>query len=148
MMKKLLVLLLLMGVGGAASAGLIVTVDSASSTISIGCDTPVPGYEYFVETLSDTIQLDGAGVSFGFHWDFDNIVTTDSPTLWRGGASQFLGAPQGPGIMVSGLRYTGAGWIRVTDGVNTGFEPVEVFVPEPVSIMLLGLGGLFLRRRK
>ncbi len=145
-MKKLLVLMLVLACGGLASAGLVVNYDAESIWVDVDC--PVKGYELIITVTEGDLQLDGAAVAYGFNWDFDNTVAFDTPAMFRASGSQFFGADQGPGTLLSNLRYTGAGWITVSDAYNAGFEPVVTFVPEPVSLMLLGLGGLFLRRRK
>lgn len=144
-MKKLLVLMLVLATGGLASAGLMVDYDA--STISVGIDQAVKGYEFIIDVLDGDLVLDSSAVAYGFTWEFDNIALVDTGAQWRGGGSQLFGAAQGPGTFLT-LGYTGAGTISVSDAYNPGFEAVTMYVPEPVSLMLLGLGGLFLRRRK
>jgi hypothetical protein len=148
MMKKLLVLMLVVAMGGLTSAGLICEVDGPD-TFSISIDEAVSGYEFTVKVLGlegDDLALASAA-GFGFTWEFDNMVDVDTGTEWRGFGSQLFGAPQGPGKIVT-LNYTGQGWVEISDAYNPSFGTVTVYVPEPMSLMLLGLGGLFLRRRK
>ena len=143
-MKKFVVLVLVLGMASLASAGLIVT---DTGTIAIDVDVDVLGYEITVEVTDGDVALDGSGVGFGMNWDFDNLPSSDTPNLYRVSASQFMGAAQ-QGNILSGLAYTGVGTILVTDLYNANFEPVSANVPEPMTMVLLGLGGLFLRRRK
>jgi hypothetical protein len=148
MMKKLLVLMLVLATGGFATAGFIVQVESPTE-FSISLDEAVKGYEFNVEVLGlpgDTLAL-GPAVSYGFTWEFDNITMISTETQWRGGGSQLFGVAQGPGKFLT-LSYTGQGYVKIADAYNPQFEALTAYIPEPVSIMLLGLGGLFLRRRK
>ena len=144
-MKKLLVLMLVLGLASLANAGLVVSFDA--SEISVGIEETVTGYEITVEVISGDLALDGSAVTYDYTWDFDNLVSTDTPDLFRVSASQFLSAAQGPGTLFSGLAYTGAGTAVFTDLYNQS-APVSVLIPEPMTMVLLGLGGLFLRRRK
>ncbi len=151
MMKKLMILSLVLGTAAIVNAGLVVEVtpaDPMSGTISVGVDVDVKGYELVIEVIEGDLVLDGSGVSFGFKWDFDNNVAYNTPALFRVSGSQFFGNKQGPGTLLSGLVYEGIGTIQITDLYNAGFEPMTVVIPEPMTMGLLGLGALFLRRRK
>ena len=54
------------------------------------------------------------------------------------------------GLLVSGIKLTGTGTVKlslVSDDFATTYDSREVPIPEPLTIVLLGLGGLLLRRR-
>lgn len=101
-------------------------------------------------------DMDDDPVNRGYLADFVDITDVAQPVIW---ASTAL--PQLPvahvGNLITGLGLTVAdgyeGLITLsvldeTAGEVVGTVEFEAVIPEPITIALLGLGGLFLRRRK
>lgn len=165
-MKKLLVLMLVLAAGGMASAGLLLQYDAATSEISVVMEEGGPNLiSYYLEVTIDAGTLDASGVVLnptGKTWMTAPKVVQSTDTLFSTTAADikmFGGQGLGAGnAVLTGLLVNppaeGA-WVILTakdamwfDDASTLGELHRIFVPEPVSIMLLGLGGLFLRRRK
>lgn len=177
-MKKFLVLLLVLGLATAAQAGLVfstnqnpdtteITVapsDSVFLAISTVTDT-ITGYEIDYKILSGKGELVTAGMTFPAVFDFaSTMVGSGTPEQIKLTGSQFFGAPlAAPQSIMTGLvlHCTGPGdvilqiLISGTTVVGTTTLPLGVIktvlihqIPEPMTMMLLGLGSLFLVRRK
>ena len=161
-MKKLLILVLVLGIASAANAtvsfvdsGLTVLTGSSVS-IDIQSDDTAAYLRYVGQTpgLADMTAMSSdakAGpdravvespMSYNGYW---SIEAKDSdPDTWE---------------IVSGTHFTGTLDVGDTSGTytlnlyHTNFStiidslPITI-IPEPMTIALLGLGGLFLRRRK
>ena len=172
-MKKLLVLVLVLAMSSMASALLITMVDDAASdTIYIVSDTGWTSGD-----SADTGSWQGyIFVREGQLGSLDTPVTYTPTSHADGGnagelgqlnASTFAGYGAGyqvdTGSAASAVRagtqhsvhYTlAAGETTVLDfylspdHITAGEPYASITVPEPMTIVLLGLGGLFLRRRK
>ena len=128
------------------------------------------GGEVYVNFVGDPISIVDTTPQFsmttyeGWDWTFNAGVAWVGSTAWKGAAAKpgvgtpGIGSVLGmAGPYVSTWEFTfaatetfdlsfGGNW----DGVFFQAAPVETVnvIPEPMSMLLLGIGGLFLRRRK
>lgn len=159
-MKKLLVLTLVLGLASAASA-VVIEVDKAIinpgdvATFSVVADD-TGAYGAWIEVIAtgtssfgDLVVLPAAGQdagtpdgSYAGYWGFSaaSLNPAAPPEIGPQFTIAFTGGADGD-----------SGTVTLMDGsgVNYVGEPVVVnVIPEPMTLGLLGLGGLFLRRRK
>lgn len=163
-MKKLLVLMLVAGISSLASAGLVLnpsgTVDDGGMPVGIAVESTgaITGFEFKIEVVGGTIagDLDWAGQT----WMFAPYAKGRSDTHVEVTGGDFF-AKAGPLTVLQGLTVTRTDPMAVVTLIATGNNNVDggvvgkdtvmstlTIVPEPMSLMMLGLGGLFLRRRK
>ena len=176
-MKKLLVLLMVLGMTQLAGAGLIYTVN--------GEPQPDEVYLQPSETIELDLELDGTDLLWGYQvmYTLSNnqgeLISTDMVFDWGGqlggqivqegpgyieicAGNLFPPPLAGPADLMHGLIFH---CLEATDVILTitGFETIDVggvgvaqdvehtliiHQPEPATIALLGLGGLLLRRRR
>ncbi len=160
-MKKLLVLMLVLGLVSAANAVLSISVNGSD-----------PGAEITIGS-SDSIVVDISsdnGTSYGtWMYIYDGDRALSNPATTQGDISGYVGAhyanydyyyvtiASSTGNLVAGTGFVfdylaiGTNDVLIELYDQSGATLVDSLVihqPEPMTIALLGLGGLFLRRRK
>ena len=172
MMRRLLVLMLVLGIASAASAATVAVYTNTTQGVDALTNDAAIG-----DTIVITVGLDAAsaGGSAGFSIDVDHSTggvaavlgvwtmppvasvapfppTGESFILGNG----IIGLPANPGDYFSATFQVPASALGLDidvayNGSIAGGTPAGAklpVIPEPITIALLGLGGLFLRRRK
>jgi len=192
-MKKLLILMLVLGLAPAASAVLVAVAPVVSGPISWDIQGPA-GFEVLIGTnATNTLNPAGYGVGYGNSPGGPQIVWGVAPP---GPPAVYPNSLIGPGGIGGALPPNAGNIAFVQDSVITGFpwwgfdlgdgdvggvgtvagdwymldiigavsgDHIDIYdyavswavpvgtlqlVPEPMTVLLLGLGGLLLRRRK
>jgi len=180
-MKKLLALVLVLGLTSLASADLVLTVNGVPVTQGQITIAPSQTIELDLELTAGetcamydvTYQLSNAqaelltgGVTFPTVFDLPGGFTVPpTPQMVEISAGQWSSGPvAGPAVLMQGLilhcleatpvdltlyvsEYTEVDGQEVLVGTVLGTLHIIQEVPEPVTIALLGLGSLFLRKR-
>lgn len=175
-MKKMLILMLILGLVSTASATITMELRESDGTTAVAdLDDVQLGSDYVLVIMSDSAVATTGGV-YGPGYaasDWDNLGPVDSTatTLDTGNLSNiywYAGYQgyeyvyddlMGPGISTGDIfeidlsgDALGSFQLDLFDyayGSTTAVSSISgTVVPEPVTIALLGLGGLLLRRRK
>ncbi len=172
-MKKLVALVLVLSMASLANAALTIGVNPAMDTVTIsgdGATTNVAAY-LLVEgpgaIAGGTLVYQG---SLSVYQDLEahaaDLGMPPAEVLaFFGGALgksisdlSFVTIADGSipplstaGVLVSGIGLTGTAPLvlsLMSDDLSMSYGSVNVPIPEPITITLLGLGGLLLRRRR
>lgn len=154
-MKKLIALVMVIGFASLATAGIVL---DAPLTVA-------PGEVVTVSVVSDLGGVEGAYDAYVYSYD----VALSQPVDLTGGDLSYssasgswwaIGAASSTGELVAGAHFTTTFTAGAAGDVYSIFlsDPADwtaiastatiTVVPEPMTLGLLGLGGLFLRRRK
>ena len=161
-MKRLMVLTLVLGMASAANAGLTL-IDNGNGTFGIASDTgfsvPTDNTSYMV--ISDgAIFPSGGSVTAAAPADsyiYDDAAGAGAPVddgyngVWGDISDIHSTKVYAAGIYIDGIKYDP--WSTISlytldlDWNPTFVESITLTIPEPMTLSILGLGGLFLRRR-
>lgn len=170
-MKKFLTLILVLCVASSANA-LLVNLDptgagpaaAGNSTIDVLSDSDDVSYSYFL-SVPDVTYGDITGISITSAAGGDAAVTAFGDAL-GGGTNTFninaldLVPADGPEDVATGIQFTAdisftgnaIGQDLTIQLLNDGLAVIDSYtlqgVPEPATMLLVGLGGVLLRRRK
>jgi len=162
-MKKLLVVLMVLSMATAANAGIVLSGDAAGIALT-GDGETAPGAFYlgittdsmgagavnitapvfhYTGNANDIYMEEGIGEMIGTLDPVVHIELNDVPPV--GSTS-----PPLTGLLLDGLTFDfstmGEVTLKLFDGGGT--ELSSLILPEPMTMILLGLGGLMLRRHK
>jgi len=162
MMKKLMVLALVLAVAGLANAGLVLT--GAGVVANFASDNGDPYVANLVAEQGVNVLAFGltpAGLKdLSFVTDYGMVTGADiGAALGNIRVIQFSAASSTAGALEAGLHFTATTDKELlTQGAGPRvFLMSEDFsqvlgtlytIPEPMTMVLLGLGGLFLRKKK
>lgn len=168
-MKKLLVLALVLVASTMVSAALIVSgdgTDGGTYGFAATEGSMVMAYDVEIKAVGGTFDFTNLDLSGSAGFGIAG-ATVGAPTdvLYRATASSIALFGQQPqtGQLIDGIVFTldagvTEGYVQVwapnagteVDGslLETGMIAQVLVVPEPITVALLGLGGLFIRRRK
>lgn len=176
-MKKLLVLALVLSMATMANAGLVVSVSGPATLATNAVGTYTVSYtcsglnnnNLVASDMDIVVDLGGIGggvvvttnVDTGLSYmginsgtgNYESSLTNDVGDSDMGSPlfTFKLTAPASPGtahVQLLENSFFDTDWNQITGGDLTLNGETVVVTPEPITVALLGLGGLFLRRRK
>jgi hypothetical protein len=165
-MKKLLVLMLVFGVASVANAMTLSLVDGDADTVDL-LDSAgyVVGDDVYFAVVGDTskVAISGGALTaiapadsgiFGYDAQANGMCAAPLDGMW-GSLASIAGTSTGPGVYVDEIAWTLVGGATnadislITTVDFMTFETIgTINVPEPMTIALMGLGSLFLLRRR
>ena len=164
-MRKLVLLMLVLGMTSLANAGIVVdtvpdfTYGGDVITLVIGNDTPAAGGTIDL-TLNVSCACDGRASVLG-EWMLPPATAATITEDYHGVDFDFTNGTIGLNVMGDWLEvsFTVSRWVKsgmtvdlTWGGTILGMTPddvsILVLIPEPTTITLLGLGGLVLLRRR
>ena len=170
-MRKLVILTLVLGLASVANAALVLSIDGDTDTKEITLD---PSDSVVIDIYNTDGEIYLSYLDIG--WMTEGLYSLSNPhlTALAGDLAKVVGPyevpaydihevevtlAQGEGLSTPGSQFEitlhceGEGDVYVCLFVDPDYvNPADALVihqtPEPMTIALLGLGGLFLRRRK
>ncbi|MHC4742191.1 MAG: PEP-CTERM sorting domain-containing protein [Planctomycetota bacterium] len=176
MMKKMLILTLILGMTSVASAGIVVVtpddINASIETDPIGDVVPMQAHFVGVVSLPGSVvptllyggnlaeftdytgadamltaAVDAAIAAYAALDPLDDLVGGPSAQIYFGAYYDSQDPPVDVVGQLVSLAGTGEYEVYLMDAdITAAYSAVHV--PEPITLGLLGLGGLFLRRRK
>ena len=188
-MKKMLVLLMVLGMASLANAGVYLTINGAPADpeitlepsdwieIDTEADPGFIGGDFVIELSNNQAHFDATGMVLTQEWAFylDPLLTKPWTLNWvpvtgeatgpqrvtfGGGNTSAADATLRTEILMQGLMLHCDEPTDVTltlyeirwEGTEKFYDEIDFVlihqIPEPMTMALLGLGGLFLRRRR
>ena len=164
-MRKLLVLALVLGIAALANAQLSIAYDGEK--ISVNGDEPLLGIVAGLGIIGPaeigelTYRTVGAPVAVPLVSQYTGAEATEYGLPYDGGLvlvawGDPVVTPNPAGMWFTmdlagytlGTEASHTVQVDLTDGDGVGIEGESIYlVPEPMTMLLLGLGGLFLRKR-
>jgi hypothetical protein len=161
-MRKLLVLMLIFGIASLANASLVVTTGiidwevvgseligtgTALGTLNVYLALDVPDYGNPQSVITRSTTPDGTNSDGVWLASGDNGKVVDYVGMWSVIAGDVVGVTQATGEW---FRFDITDSSQTIEIWSTGWASLGTIalIPEPTTMALLGLGGLFLRRRK
>ena len=162
-MKKLMILMLVLGLASVTNAALVLSLNGSTDVDEITIQTttnftidvyaPSDGVDMFWIGVKGPASYSGYGTLYAPSPD---TMALDDGTYGAGYIRAYLTTPTITGVI--GVWWdlelhcdaTGDVTINLYNGGGSSIIDVATIhqIPEPMTIALLGLGGLFLRRRK